>query len=84
MQFSILIISINQSISQKKKKEKKKKKNNENVIDVTRCSGILIADFEQVNAGWKNYSFNINEQGVSAKNGFTTNALKSVQSKFGS
>ena len=43
MQFSILIISINQSISQKKKKEKKKKKNNANVIDVTRCSGILIA-----------------------------------------
>ena len=42
MQFSILIISINQSISQKKK-EKKKKKNNANVIDVTRCSGILIA-----------------------------------------
>ena len=42
MQLSILIISINQSISQKKK-EKKKKKNNANVIDVTRCSGILIA-----------------------------------------
>ena len=76
MQFSILIISINQGISQKK--EKKEKKNNANVIDVTRCSGIPIADFEQVNAGWRNYSFNINEHGVSAKNGFTTNTLKSV------
>ena len=77
MQFSILIISINQSISQKKKRKKEKKEQRK----CHRCHTLFWYShcyFEQVNAGWKNYSFNINEQGVSAKNGFTTNALKSV------